>query len=83
VLKGDITGAASAQSFGTKINASSVSTAEAGTSTTLTLLSLYETGFIWSDRSASPHASDGTSADWADSVYVKVLPTDSQTLSKN
>lgn len=83
VLKGDITGAASAQSFGTKINASGVSTAEAGTSTTLTLLSLYETGFIWSDRSASPHASDGTSADWADSVYVKVLPTDSQTLSKN
>lgn len=81
-LKGDITGTAADKSVSTKINGSGVSTSAAGTSTTLTLVTLYETGFIWSDKTGNPHASDGTSADWADSVYVKNLPTDSQTLSK-
>ncbi len=41
--------------------------------------------FIWSDNSGIPH-SDGSvlasSTDWFDGTYVKVLPTDSQTMSK-
>ncbi|MDD5749194.1 MAG: hypothetical protein PHO91_00200 [Patescibacteria group bacterium] len=64
----------------TYINASAAA-ATAGTSTTYTLISLYETGFIWSDRSAVPHLADGTSSDWLDSTYVKNLPTDTQTIA--
>jgi hypothetical protein len=36
--------------------------------------------FVWSDMSAVSHGV-GT-ADWADGTYVKILPTDTQTLSK-
>ncbi len=40
--------------------------------------------FVWSDQSASPHDATvgASSADWANGGYVKVVPTDSQTLSK-
>lgn len=37
--------------------------------------------FIWSDNSAIPHNDTlGGSADWTNGLYVKVLPTDSQTV---
>ncbi len=36
--------------------------------------------FIWSDMSAVPHSI--TSADWASGLYVKTLPSDTQTLQK-
>jgi len=37
--------------------------------------------FIWSDNSAIPHTdTDGGSDDWTNGLYVKVLPTDSQTV---
>jgi hypothetical protein len=41
--------------------------------------------FVWSDISAVPHSDTlggPSSADWANGWYVKVLPTDSQTMSK-
>jgi hypothetical protein len=43
-----------------------------------------DSAFVWSDQSASPHDDTvgSSSADWANGGYVKVIPTDSQTLSK-
>ena len=48
--------------------------------------------FIWSDMSGAPHidsvdvANDGgadiASTDWTNGSYVKVLPTDTQTMTK-
>ncbi len=39
-----------------------------------------EKAFIWSDNSAIPHSF--TSSDWANAEYVKTLPSDTQSLSK-
>ncbi len=40
--------------------------------------------FAWSDNSAVPHSAaiGSSSADWASGMYVKMLPTDTQTLVK-
>ena len=62
----------------TSINSSSATSAQV--TGNLTYLLSAETGFIWSDRSASPHSADGSSTDWVNSTYVKNLPTDTQTL---
>ena len=44
-----------------------------------------QSNFVWSDLSIVPHsdvAGGPSSADWASGRYVKVVPTDSQTISK-
>lgn len=79
-LKADITGTIDGSQINTKIKSSGVVAASVGTSTNYSDLVIYETGFAWSDSSASPHIS--TSRDWADSTYVKSLPTDTQNLKQ-
>lgn len=40
--------------------------------------------FIWSDNSAIPHNdTDAGSADWTNGTFVKVLPSDTQTMSRS
>jgi hypothetical protein len=40
--------------------------------------------FVWSDMSIIPHSDTlgASTADWTNGNYVKVLPTDTQTMSK-
>lgn len=79
-LKGDITGSASDTSFSTRIGGTNAA-AGAVTTSIYSDVTTTEGRFLWSDRSAAPHVSG--SADWCDSNYVKSLPTDSQTLTRN
>jgi len=43
-----------------------------------------DANFVWSDQSVLPHSASigASSADWANGAFVRVLPTDAQTLSK-